>query len=364
MAKFRKILIYHIGQLGDTLVSIPALWAIRESFPDVKITMMYDLHDRDSGYISARDALEYSGVVDDFIEYKPGSLKQPLTFLKYTHGLIRRLQSQRYDAVVYLVRSGRNKLQINRDKLFFTLSGIKHFLGFKGFQHLFGRTNKNLDTRIPSEAQRLLERLGESGIKVPSANDGRVDLNIQGNERLAISKWLDDLPFDGDRPWIALGVGSKMPVKVWPIERYKEVVLKLIEQFDIWPVIFGGHEDKEVGKELVSRWGRGYVAAGKLGIRNAIAAMEKCMFYLGNDTGTMHMAASAGLKCVAVFSSRDYPGRWEPYTKGHIILRTNIPCQGCMQYDDKQCHKKCIASITTEEVFNACCELISQDGIK
>jgi len=321
--------------------------------------MMYDLHDRDSGYISARDVLEYSGIIDDFIEYKP----QSSTFLKYTHGLIRRLRSQKYDAVVYLVRPDRNRLQINRDKLFFALSGIKHFLGFKGFQHLFERAKKNLDTRIPSEAQMLLERLGESGIKVPSANEGRVDLNIMDNERIAISKWLDGLPFDSNRTWIALGVGSKMPVKVWPIERYKEVVSKLIEKFDIWPVIFGGPEERKVGEELVSQWERGYVAAGKLAIRNAIAAMEKCMFYLGNDTGTMHMAASAGLKCVAVFSSRDYTGRWEPYTKGHIILRTNIPCQGCMQHDDKQCHKICITSITTEEVFNACCELISQDGI-
>lgn len=360
MAKFRKILIYHIGQLGDTLISIPAIWAVRQNFPDAVFTMMYDFHGSDSGYVTVKDVLEGSGAIDDFIEYEISDLKRPLAFFKNTFDLIRRLRSRKYEAVIYLVRSGRNKLQINRDKLFFRLSGIKHFFGFKGFQHLFERANKKLDTRIPSEAQMLLERLGESGIKVPSSNNGRVDVNIQSDERLSISKWIDGLPFDGDRSWIALGVGSKMPVKVWPIERYKEVVSKLIDKFDVWPVIFGGYEDRKIGEELVSQWGCGYAAAGKLGIRNSIAAMEKCMFYLGNDTGTMHMAASAGLKCAAVFSSRDYPGRWEPYTEGHIILRTHIPCEGCMHTDSTNCNKECILSISVEDVFDACCRLVSQ----
>ena len=60
-----------------------------------------------------------------------------------------------------------------------------------------------------------------------------------------------------------------------------------------------------------------------------IAALERCAFYLGNDTGTMHMAVAAGIPCVAVFSSRDFPGNWYPYGNGHVVFRTPIKCEGC-----------------------------------
>ena len=35
----------------------------------------------------------------------------------------------------------------------------------------------------------------------------------------------------------------------------------------------------------------------------------------------MHLAVSSGLRCVSLFSGRDYPGLWDPYGEGHIVLR-------------------------------------------
>ena len=184
-------------------------------------------------------------------------------------------------------------------------------------------------------------------------------MNIGEKEEAAVRHWLIELPTDGNRQWIAVGPSSKMPVKVWPEERYLKVVQQLIQEFDIWPVVFGGPEDKTLAESMVSKWARGYVAAGALTARQAMAAMEKCAFYLGNDSGTMHMAVAAGLKCVAIFSSRDYPGNWEPYTDGHIVLRTTISCEGCMLLDCIDNEMKCILAITVEQVLNACRELLT-----
>ena len=85
-----------------------------------------------------------------------------------------------------------------------------------------------------------------------------------------------------------------------------------------------------IGDWLLERWGRGYNAAGALGIRSGLAAMKQCRFFIGNDTGTMHMAAAVGLPCVAVFSARGtVPGLWYPLGQGHQVFRTTIDCEGC-----------------------------------
>ncbi len=99
---------------------------------------------------------------------------------------------------------------------------------------------------------------------------------------------------------------------------------------------------------------------GRLGVRAGIAAMEGCGFYLGNDTGTMHMAVSAGIPCVAIFSARDYPGLWYPYGHGHIVLRRTVHCEGCML---EVCHKNgknCLMSISVDEVLEACTKMIER----
>jgi len=356
----KKILIFRIGQLGDTLVSIPALWAIRDNYPQAHLTLLYDGH-IDSNYVTASDVLEDSGIVDDFIPYYiVNSRLERLTRFVRMLGLIWHLQSVHYDIMVYLVPSIRSKRQIRRDALFFHLAGIRKFIGIKSFRYLPKKGPRQFMSVVPREADLLLERLQKSGIRVPRTGHGRVDVNIGERERAAVSQWLEKLPPDGGRRWLALGPGSKMPANIWPMERYTEVLRHLIKEFDIWPVVFGGPEDKLLAESMVSKWARGYVAAGSLTVRQALAAMEKCAFYLGNNSGTMHMAVAAGLKCVAIFSSRDYPGNWEPYTDGHIVLRTPISCEGCMLLDCIKNKMKCILAITVEQVLNACREFLTK----
>ncbi|MCP4613420.1 MAG: glycosyltransferase family 9 protein [Planctomycetes bacterium] len=354
MKSAKKILIFRIGQLGDMLVSVPALWAIRNNYPEAHLTLLYDGHiDRD--YVKASDVLEGSGIVNDFFPYHivDSKLERYARFARML-SLMWHLRSVHYDMMIYLVPSIRNKHQIRRDTLFFRLAGIRKFVGIKSFRHLPKKIPGQFMSVVPKEADLLLERLQKSGIPPPRSKYGRVDVNIGEQERIAVSQWLEKLPQNGGRQWLALGPGSKMPAKIWPMERYIKVISHLIEKYDIWPVVFGGPEDRALAESMVSMWERGYVAAGFLNTRQAIAAMEKCAFYLGNDMGTMHMAVAAGLKCVAIFSSRDYPGNWEPYTEGHIVLRTPISCEGCMLVDCKDNKMKCILAITVENVLNAC----------
>lgn len=354
----KRMLVFHIGSLGDTLVTVPSLWVIRTHFPDAHITMLTD-EQVGRRCVQAKGILDGSGLIDDYITYPVDpSLKGRLLFPLRVSRLAFSILARRFDALAYLIRADGPSYRLRRDVLFFGCAGIKRFLGTEG---AFVRPARQPGSPLPRfrhAADSLLARLRASGLRVPPVGRGRFDVNIKDRERDAVNRWLLKLPSDGGRKWIGLGLGSKMPCKIWPFKSYLSVTQRLIEEYDVWPVLFGGTEDSELSQEMVLRLERGYVAAGQLSIRESIAAMERCALYLGNDTGTMHMAVAAGVRCVAMFSSRDYAGKWDPYGEGHIVLRTPVPCERCMLEECIERRMQCIRSITVQQVLQACRKIL------
>ncbi len=343
--KHMKILVYHIGSLGDTLVAVPALWTVRENFPDAHITMLTDEQPGQS-LVQSQDVLDGSGLIDDYIVYSVGSLLAIARLL-----LILRLR--RFDTLIYLIRREGDR-QIQRDSVFFKLAGIKLRIGMAEFGSRSTYVIRDPMPEVPRVADSLLDRLRVVGLTPPPAGQGRVDINIGERERANVERWLSGLPDDGGSRWLAIGPGSNMPCKIWPLERYLEVAKRLIDEYDLWPVVFGGAKDKDLGHRLLLEFGRGYVAAGVLGVRDSMAAMQRCLMFIGNDTGTMHMAAASGVRCVAVFTSRQEPGLWYPYGDGHVVLRTLVSCEGCLREECVEHKMKCILSISVEQVLQAC----------
>jgi ADP-heptose:LPS heptosyltransferase len=138
---------------------------------------------------------------------------------------------------------------------------------------------------------------------------------------------------------------------------------RLAAERDVWPVIFGGPEDRPAGDTLLSKWGRGYNAAGALALRSSAAALKRCRLYLGNDTGTMHLAAAVGVPCAAIFSARDLPGRWYPSGRGHHVFRSQVDCEGCGLTACVERYNECLERISAAEVL-AACQSILQAGQK
>jgi len=357
MKRRKRILVFMIGQLGDTLTAVPALWVVRRHFAGGEITLLCDEHPG-KDYVQAMEVLGGGGFFNAYEIYpisaaEGGTIKKIKSMVR----LLRRLRERRYDVLVYLAPTTRKTPQRRRDLWFFRAAGIKHLLGTEGYYEWPVKKVDEPLSKIKHESDQLLERLARSGLEIPSEGGGRMGVNVTEEEERAVERWRGELPSDGGRIWVAVGAGSKMKVKRWPRERYAEVVKRLIEEYDIWPVVFGGKEDEQLARSLVEDWGRGYVAAGRLSVREGIAAMGRCAFYLGNDTGTMHMAVAAGLKCAAVFSARNPPGLFFPYGEGHRVFRKAVECEGCRLVECERERMKCVLSITVEEVHKGCREL-------
>jgi ADP-heptose:LPS heptosyltransferase len=350
-----RILVFRIGSLGDTVIALPAFHAVRQNFPNAFIALLNNAHE-DKKRVMAQSVLPSEGLFDEWLTYPTGENVSVKDQLK----LLFEIRKKRFDTLVYLAPRLRTEKQVKRDLIFFRFAGIRTFIGHKGLpMPLPEKEEGKVLPTIEHEADHLLYRLNLSGIDVSKP---KMELMLTQDEILHAEKWLEKNCGDAfrEKSLVGIGPGSKWQSKIWSEENYARLGERLRDELKLFPVIFGGAEDKACGERLIAKWKRGAITAGELNVRHSAAALSFCNLFVGNDTGTMHLAAAVGTKTVIAFSAQDYPGRWYPYGEGHTILREAVPCEGCML---RVCDKEnlCLTSISVERVFEACRKALTFD---
>jgi ADP-heptose:LPS heptosyltransferase len=355
----RRILVYRIGSIGDTVIALPAVRAIRARFPRAHMAFLGNSHEKD--YVLAQSVLPPEGLFDEWLTYPTGQGRTRPS--KAVWRLFLQLRREKFDTLVYLAPRGRGSSRVWRDVAFFYGAGIRHFIGHQGLDGLPLRVAGEAQPVIEHEADHLLRRLKLSGIPVPAAGQGDMDMGITAEESAAARAWLLEHCGEGlaKNRLIGIGPGSNWQSKLWPEERFAELGERLIKELDLFPILIGGPDDIARNDRLIARWGRGANAAGRLRVRQAAAALSECLFYVGNDTGTMHLAAAVGTPCVVACSAQDWPGRWNPYGQRHTVLRHAVACAGCQLRDCDQ-DLLCLKLIEVNEVFDACSRLVTDEA--
>lgn len=347
----RKLLVFRSGLLGDTLVALPSLWTLRRSFPAAHITYLWQ-NTGVPGHVAPPDVLSGSGVVDEFREL---SLRG--TSVERWRNYVRlwfELRQSQFDIALVLEANHWSR----RPELFLRTAGIPVVVGPGKRMPKVYRNRAGTLPRVPHIADELLTIVSRLGIREPRAGAGDMSLPRTGEERKTVDAWLARNHVPGDALLVGIGPGSNMPAKRWPIERFQRVVAALVDRYEVVPVILGARFDRELGLELVKACGRGMVAAGELGIREGVELLSRCVLFLGNDTGTMHMAVSAGTPVVAVFAATDMPGRWDPYGPGNTAFRLTVDCEGCLLRECIVEGMRCLLGISTDDVSAACRDVV------
>lgn len=354
----QKILVYRIGNLGDTIISLPAMWAVRKHFANAHLTLLGNSNGR---HVVARDVLPAIDLFDEWLIYLSGAENQPTAISFDLLKLLVKLRLEKFDALVYLAPRGRTAAHVRRDLLFFRLAGIKRFIGHTGFVPVPAKRAGEALPAVEHEADHLLERIRLSGVETPAAGLGSMDLRLTERENQAARSWLVENCGKAfyEKRLVGIGAGSKWSSKIWFEKRFAELGRRLIGELDLFPVIFGGEEDRATAERLLQIWARGANAAGQLKIREAAAALQHCSIYVGNDTGTMHLAAAVKTPCVGIFSALDWRNRWYPYGSGHEVLRETVPCEGCLLFECPN-DNLCLRMISVAAVFNACQKIIEK----
>lgn len=162
---------------------------------------------------------------------------------------------------------------------------------------------------------------------------------------------------------VLVGIGATQRKRQWPLGRFREILERLAER-GYTCVLVGGREDGPAAAEMRMR---GVVdLCGRSGIRSLYAVMKGCRLFLGNDSGPMHLAAAAGVPVVEISSyprsapryGSNCPLRFGPWGVPSRILQPadpKPPCRG--QCRSAEAH--CITQLGVEDVWTQAEALLS-----
>lgn len=289
------------------------------------------------------------GWCDSYVTYTASELRS----VRSLWGVLRRVRQARPSLAVHLGSDKNSWLRIWRDRLFFRLGGARRTIACPS-NKVTAWGGLRRDRRIyPLEVDRLLAGMQRYGIQRPGTLFG---LPIGNDQAGRVAAVLEASGLDRGRPLVGMCPGSKQQAKRWPVERYGELGRRLIEEAGANVAIVGGPDEAQIGAVLGRAWppGRWVNAAGKLTVLESAALLRGCLFYVGNDTGAMHLAAAVGTRCVAVFSAREPARSWEPYGENHIVLRRDVPCQNCYLSTCGVEQLRCLTGIPVDDVWAAC----------
>ena len=357
-----RVLVFRIGSLGDTLVSVPALYAIRRHFGDeAHICLLRNSGAR--GLVTPDELLSPHSCVDSFVDY-PSNVG-PASRVAAILRLVVRIRRGQFDAAVYLAPAARSAWAVRRDRVFYRVCGIRRLLGFRVFarEDLFPHEDDGRLSQVRSEGRFLLDRLGADGLQ-PVEEEGKLPLSLELTEaeRMRAREWLRERGWHEGGTLIAIAPGSKMPVNRWALSRFVQVGDVLRRRVPCELVVVGGRRERAAGQRLLAEWGGGINAAGAFSVRDSAALLELCHLLLGLDTGTTHLAAAVGTPCVGIYGARDNPGRWHPMGQGHEILRKDeaVPCAGCLLEDCPRPSSHCTLLISADEVVEAALRVLAK----
>jgi ADP-heptose:LPS heptosyltransferase len=348
-----KVLVYQIGQLGDTIVSIPALRAVRHHFGQT--ALLYMLHDATHRLVTAEMVLEGSGLVDEFIPYSPEkTLRQtPFTAAK----LWCRLRREHFDAVVSLLPSDRPRWSLARDRMFFRACAVHRLLGFRALPEsdIRPRDLAGRPARTPREAVLRLRRIFSDGIDIANPDFlASPLLSVSPDRQAMVDAWLERRRRRPLRPLVALCPGCKKPGNAWPPNRFLEIAQRLVglNRFDL--AIIGGPAERVLANFLSDALGgRAVYAAGRFSVMESAALLARCCLSIGLDTGTTHLAAAVGVPCMVIQSANSFPGQWDPLGDGHTVIRADVPCEGCLRQECHTAGHPCMRDIPVDRVWTA-----------
>jgi ADP-heptose:LPS heptosyltransferase len=324
----RNILVIDFGQLGDVVLSLPALRAIREKFPRARITVAVGK--------PGAPVVELSGYADATIPVDRVALRdgpKPWAIVRIIR-LVQEVRRKEFDFVIDLH-------SLSETNLLGFFSGATHRLYAR-------RPGRSLDflarfhTRPPVEegdkhaVDRYLEVLVPLGIR----NAPRMPrLRARAEDDRAVEAMLKKAKANAGVPLIGLFPGAGHPSRRWPLARFNELADMLTRNDEVRILVFAGPEERGMVAEVKASFPRSTLIFDRLSIPQLAAALSRLSVLISNDTGPMHVAAAVGTSVVLLLDRRA-PHTYLPVEGHHRIIQ------------------RAIGDISTEEVYGAARQLL------
>ena len=330
----KRILVIKLGAVGDVILSIPSLRALREKFPDAWISVLVGR--------KSRKVIRNCPYVNDTIVYEAVPHQRKIVSLLKTARL---LSKEDFDIVV--------DLQNNRaSHLLGFLCGARIRAGHPNRKWSFFLNKKTADASSssvsPLEHQfRVLRLIGVE------AFDKKLELWTQKEEDGKVNEFLITQWVSPSQTLVGINPGSSLrwPTKQWPVENFAKLCDELAKR-NIRVVLTGSDEDTPLTERLlVQTRNKPINAVGKTSITELVALVRRCQVFISSDSAPMHVAASVNVPLVALFGPTDPKRHMVPPSRYQVFWK-EIHCAPCYLRNCPIGHI-CMKKITVQEVLNA-----------
>lgn len=304
-----NILVIHFGQLGDVVLSLPALRAIRDYFPRAKITVM-------SGTSTAA-IIKLAEIADDQIavdrvELRDGNRFRSIAAIFKLVGDVRR---RRFDLVIDLH-------SLSETNLLGFMAGIPNRLYADRKSRSIGWLS-NFPVKPPSEdrrkhaAHRYMDVIRPLGIEIaePVLDLEPAEVDVSEVREVLREHGLEEANLVG------LFLGAGHPSRRWPLERYAELAARLVDEDGTRVLVFLGPEEFDLVTAVAAMFPPSVVILDKLKLLPLFAALTFLKVLVSNDTGPTHLAAATGASIVLITGS-EAPTEFLPLTDRLTVVKS------------------------------------------
>jgi len=322
-----KLLVRATNWVGDAIMALPALRAVRKRFADAHITILA------KPYVA--EIYRDQGICDDQILV--GEAKNLASGLRTRDFDVALLLQNAFEAAWLAWRAG-----------------IPERIGYArdGRSPLLTRAVKVPKSgEIPAHEQfYYLELLRRIGWIDSLASEELVRLHVPEEKCERAGLFLLKQGAEAGKLRIAIGAGASYgSAKCWPPERFAELANRLQTQMDADVILFGTASEAAVSAAIKVDMRRPPIdLTGKTSIDDLPALLAECDLFVGNDSGAMHVAAAVGLPVVAIFGPTD-PFGTAPVTPRCSIVQDKPYCSPCFLRRCPTDHR-CMKGVTPDMV--------------
>jgi heptosyltransferase-1 len=332
---FKNILITKPSSLGDIVMALPALRALRMSYPEAKISWL--IRPEFAPLIENHPFIDEIIIFDRKLLGKawfhPGAFGALMS-------LIRKLRRSKFDVIF-------DFQGLFRTASLVWLSGCKQRFGManaREFATIF------YTDKIPQDIECIhMVDFYLKIIQVAGASDFGVEFVFPQNPDAenSVDKLLASRGINGD--YAVLISGSAHQDKCWPSECFAQLADKISSQYNLSIVATGSASESGIVEKIQEK-AKVPIAnlAGQTSLSELVALLKRAKLAVSNDTGPGHIAAAIGIPLVLIFG-RSNPIKFEPYKRKHCVMAIEPEGRGVTinnfnpKYD--------IKNITVEQVY-------------
>jgi heptosyltransferase-3 len=335
---YKRILVIKLKQPGDVLVSTPVIGALKEAWPESRLTYLVPKGTEEM--VAGHPGLDGLLVVDRRGETWGQALR-----------LIQNLRRQRFDLVLEL--SGGD-----RGALYTLMSGARERVGFERPRQPFWQRHRCFTRLLPRPPVTMhmvdqnLEAVRALGLNPVNPRlrfcwDRGVEQRVQDLLKTAGLK---------ERRFAVMHPGAGWRFKCWTPTGYARVIEAFEQAWGLTTVLTGtraAHEQELLAAIREECRTAPMDLAGRLSLKELGALIAKAVLFFGVDSAPMHLAAAVNTPAVALFGPSG-AFNWGPWGEGHLVIQKDWDCVPCGR-DGCEGSKvsRCLTEIEPDEVLGA-----------